>query len=92
MYSLIQLLDYPLVFLDLAKEPKEMIDSDCEGEDDQESNPVNTLASVVLPYRLFAQEIMVISSQFVSFKKSVIYTGDIFEIFTRVLKNPQKVI
>ena len=55
-----------------------MTDSDCEGEDDQELNPVNTPASVVSPYRPFPQEIMVISSQFVSFKKSVIYTGDIF--------------
>ena len=64
--------------MDLAKEPKEMIDSECEGEDDQESNPVNTLASLVSPYRPFAQEIMVISSQFVSFTKSVMHTGDIF--------------
>ena len=60
-----------------------MIDSDCEGEDDQESNPVNTPASVVSPYRPFAQEIMVISSYAVCLfhKKCDVYWRYFFEMF-----------
>ncbi|KAJ7339402.1 hypothetical protein OS493_005797 [Desmophyllum pertusum] len=53
---LIQLLDYPLVFIDLTKEPDEMIDSD---DEDSESNSETKSSPVVLPYRQFAQEIMV---------------------------------
>lgn len=60
LYSLIQLLDYPLVFLDLSKEPKELTDS--ADEDNDESHSETKSSPVVLPYRQFAQDIMVISS------------------------------
>ena len=59
LFSLIQLLDYPLVLLDLTKDGKEMMDSD---DEDTESDSKNQSASEISPYRQFALEIMVCAS------------------------------
>ena len=61
LFSLIQLLDYPLVFLDLAKDGNEMIDSD--DEDNHESNSDTKPALLVSPHRQLALEIMVTIGQ-----------------------------
>lgn len=54
--SLIQLLDYPLVFLDLTKDGIETTDSD---DENSESDPKSKSSSEISSYRQFAQEIMV---------------------------------
>ncbi|CAH3041702.1 unnamed protein product [Porites lobata] len=53
---LIELLDYPVVYLDLAKESNEMVDS--EDKDNHESDSDKELALSASPYRQLAQEIM----------------------------------
>ena len=55
-YSLIQLLDYPLVFVDLAKHSKENTDHDNE---DDESISEEKCSLTVMEYRTIALEIMV---------------------------------
>jgi len=52
---LIQLLDYPLVFLDLTKDGIETMDSD---DENSESDPKSKSSSEISSYRQFAQEIM----------------------------------
>jgi len=52
---LIQLLDYPLVFLDLTKDGIETTDSD---DENSESDPKSKSSSEISSYRQFAQEIM----------------------------------
>ena len=60
-FSLIELLDYPVVYLDLAKESNEMVDS--EDKDNHESDSDKELALSESPYRQLAQEIMVINQE-----------------------------
>lgn len=56
-FSLIELLDYPVVYLDLAGESSEIVDS--QDKDNHESDSDKELALLVSPYRQLAQEIMV---------------------------------
>ena len=63
-FSLIELLDYPVVYLDLAKESNEMVDS--EDKDNHESDSDKQLALSASPYRRLAQEIMVINQEIYS--------------------------
>ena len=63
-FSLIELLDYPVVYLDLAKESNEMVDS--EDKDNHESDSDKELALSESPYRQLAQEIMVINQEIYS--------------------------
>lgn len=57
IFSLIELLDYPVVYLDLAKESNEIVDS--EDKDSHESDSDKELALSASPYRQLAQEVMV---------------------------------
>lgn len=58
LFSLIQLLHYPLVFLDLGREAWKMMESD--SNDYQSSHPVEDLS----PFRTFPLEIMVVITFF----------------------------
>ena len=64
IFSLIELLDYPVVYLDLAKESNEIVDS--EDKDNHESDSDKELALSASPYRQLAQEIMVINQEIYS--------------------------
>lgn len=75
---LIQLLDYPLVLLDLTKDGKEMMDSD---DEDSESDSKNQSASEISPYRQFAQEIM----QFIQ-----VASGSYLYLMEYIWKNNQR--
>ncbi|XP_068734961.1 glomulin-like isoform X1 [Montipora capricornis] len=57
LQCLIQLLNYPLVFLDLAKDAVEMFDCD-DREDSQNLHTMEKLITLVSPFRMFACEIM----------------------------------
>ena len=61
IFSLIELLDYPVVYLDLAKESNEIVDS--EDKDNHESDSDKELALSASPYRQLAQEIMVMKQE-----------------------------
>lgn len=62
IFSLIELLDYPVVYLDLAKESNEIVDS--EDKDNHESDSDKELALSASPYRQLAQEVMVMVQKF----------------------------
>ena len=68
-FSLIELLDYPVVYLDLAKESNEMVDS--EDKDNHESDSDKELALSASPYRQLAQEIMVINQEIYSINSRI---------------------
>lgn len=61
LFSLIELLDYPVVYLDLAKESNEIADS--EDKDNHESDSDKELTLSVSPYRQLAQEVMVMAQK-----------------------------
>lgn len=61
---MIELLDYPVVYLDLVKESNEIADS--EDKDNHESDSEKELALLASPYRQLAQEIMVMNQEIYS--------------------------